>query len=276
MRIGVVAVVMLVSGTARGDELADPTRAPGFVTMLRQDANSRVGADLTYFVFDNDTDATLLRFDIHGQYVDPVSGAGFYAQVPIAYLTGAGSSVSGSGESETAVGGIELGGIYIPKLSTPGLGLVLRAGLTLPNAPDDDSGLIGLIATFMRPIDVYAQFPKASTLRLGVSPIIRSGQFFARADLGLDVNVYVDEGDTVDPGLVVDVGVGIDLGSAAIMGEITTLAVTGDGGDSLTSAAISARGTGSVQPYGALLIPVDDDVSDVFDLGLLFGVEGRL
>ena len=46
MRHGVVALVMLVSGTARGDELADPTRAPGFVTMLRQDANSRVGADL--------------------------------------------------------------------------------------------------------------------------------------------------------------------------------------------------------------------------------------
>jgi hypothetical protein len=276
MRTGVLALVLLASGAARGDELNEPTRAPGFVTMLRQDANSRVGADLTYFIFDNESDATLLRFDIHGQYVDPVSGAGFYAQVPIAYLTGAGNSVSGSGDSETAVGGIELGGIYIPKLSTPGLGLVLRAGLTLPNAPDDDAGLVGLFATFMRPIDVYAQFPKSSTLRLGVSPIIRSGQLFARADLGLDINVYTDQGDTLDPGLVVDVGVGVDLGGAAIMGEITTLAVTGDDGDSLTSAALSVRGTGSVQPYGALLIPVDDDVSDVYDLGLLFGVEGRL
>jgi hypothetical protein len=31
-----------------------------------------------------------------------------------------------------------------------------------------------------------------------------------------------------------------------------------------------------VQPYAALLIPVDDDVSDIFDLGLLAGLEARL
>lgn len=269
VRTSVVVLVLVASGAAHGDELNEPTRAPGFVTMLRQDANSRAGADLTYFVLDSDSDTTLLRFDLHGHYVDPASGAGVYAQVPIAYATG-------GGDSETALGGVELGGIYIPKLSSQDIGVVLRAGLTLPTASEDDAGLIGLIATFMRPIDVYGQFPKSSTLRLGVSPIIRSGQFFARADLGLDINVYVDEGDTLDPALVVDVGAGIDLGGAAITGEITTLAITGDDGESLTSAALSVRGTGRVQPYGALLIPVDDDVSDTFDLGLLAGIEGRL
>lgn len=269
MRTAAVAFLLVVSGQAYGDELTEPARAPGFATLLRQDANSRAGADMTYFVFDGDSDTTLLRFDLHGHYVDPVSGAGVYAQVPITFA-------SGDGDSETVLGGVELGGIYIPKLSSPNIGLVLRGGITLPTAPDDLTSLIGYLATFMRPVDIYAQLPKSSTLRLAASPILRSGQFFARADFGIDINIYMDEGDTVDPGLVIDVGAGIDLGGAAITGELTTISVTGDDGDSLTSAAVSARGTGTVQPYGALLIPIDDDVSDAFDLGLLVGVEGRM
>ena len=109
--------------------------------------------------------------------------------------------------------------------------------------------------------------------------MIRSGNFFARLDAGLDINVYTDGGDGPDPGILINLGAGVDLGSAAIMAELTTIKITGDGGGdfSITGAALSVRGhAGAVQPYGALLIPLDSDVQEVFDAGLLAGIEGRL
>ena len=238
--------------------------------MLRQDANSRLGGDITYFVLDGSADATVLRFDLHGHYVDPASGAGVYAQVPVTWF-------SENDNTETVLGGVEVGGIYIPKFNTPGFGMVLRGGITLPTVSDDDTALAGLVATYLRPIDLYAQIPKSSTLRLGASPMFRSGKFFARIDAGLDVNVYIDGSDTVDPGIVLDLGAGFDFGNAAIMGELSTLAITGDNGESISSFALSVRGNaGAVQPYGALIIPMDSDVKQTFDAGLLAGIEGRL
>jgi hypothetical protein len=167
----------------------------------------------------------------------------------------------------------------MPKLSSPGVGVVLRGGLTLPTVDDDDDGaLVGFLASYLRPTDLYAQLPRAMSLRLSASPMIRSGQFFARLDAGLDINVYHDgPGDNADPAILINVGAGFDLGNAAIMGEITTLAVTGDGGDSLTAAALSARfDAGSVTPYVSLLIPVDDDISEFFDAGLVLGLDAKM
>ncbi|HEY5947032.1 MAG TPA: hypothetical protein VIV40_16120 [Kofleriaceae bacterium] len=270
MRTWVIVATLTCASSVYADELTeDPARSPGFVDILRQDANSRAGGELTYFFIDGG-DATLWRVDLHGHYVDPNSGFGGYAQIPITH-------VDDNNNSDTVLGGLEVGGLYIPKLSTPNVGLVLRAGLALPTVDNDDSALIGFLSSYMRPTDLYSQLPRAASLLLSASPMIRSGNFFARIDLGLDLNVYVDQGDTVDPGLLVNVGAGFDAGTAAIMGELSTLVVTGDNGDSLTSAALSVRfDAGSVQPYLALLLPVDNDVSDIFDAAIVVGIEGRL
>jgi hypothetical protein len=272
MRIFSAMVVMTAVGSAHAQELAAPdaAHAPGFVTLLRQDATSRIGGDLTYHVLDNGNDVTLLRLDLHAHYVNPTSGFGGYAQLPVTFAFG-------NGDSETGLGGAELGGIFIPKLSSPDIAVVLRAGLALPTVSDDDGGFINLLATYLRPTDLYAQLPQAATLRLSASPMFRSGNFFARIDAGLDYNVFIDQGDRVDPAFLLNLGAGVDLGSVALMGELSTLVTTADNSDSLTSAALSLRGhSGPVQPYAALLIPVDDDVSKVFDLGLLAGLESRL
>jgi hypothetical protein len=269
MRALAAVMMLVVTGNAAADDLAPtPAEAPGFVTMLRQDAVSRAGADLTYFVLDGG-DATLLRLDMHGHYVHAASGAGVYAQLPIAFL-------SDSGESETVLGGAEVGGIYIPQLASDQVGLVLRGGVTLPTVDDSDTALVGLYASFLRPTDIIGQIPQSSWLRLSASPIIRSGQYFARMDAGVDINIYNDDGDNIDPVLLLNFGAGADLGSAAIMVELTTIIVTEETDESITSAAVSVRGTGSVQPYAALLLPIDNDVNSLFDLGILAGVEGRL
>src|SRR6185503_8822706 len=170
------------------------------------------------------------------------------------------------------------GMVYIPKLSSPGVGLVLRGGLTLPTGSDDnDDALVNLITTFLRPTDLWVQLPRSSSLRLAVSPVFRSGTFFGRIDAGVDLNVYRDTGDKIDPAVLLNFGAGVDLGTVALMGEISISAVTGDNGESVSSGALSIRGTaGGVQPYGAVLIPIDDDVKGIFDLGLLLGLEARL
>ena len=270
MRTSVVAVCVLAASSAYADELVqDPAASPGFTILLRQDAVSRAGGELTYFFIDGRDDMVMLRFDLHGHYVDPSSGLGGYAQVPISFLS--------DNTSETVLGGGEVGGIYIPKLASQEIGLVLRAGITLPTVSDEDNALIGLVASYLRPSDVFSQVPRSSTLRFSASPTLRSGTFFARLDAGLDINVYADGRDTIDPAIVLNAGAGVDLGTVAIMGEISTFALLGDEDFSLASAAVSVRShAGPVQPYGALLIPIDKDASEPFHVGVLAGVEARL
>ena len=270
MRVLTALTVIAMARGAHADDTIEPTRAPGFVTLLRQDLNSRVGGDMTYLRINGDASGMLLRFDLHGHYVDPVSGLGAYGQLPITWI-------SPDSNGRTALGGIEVGGIYVPKLSAPDLGVVFRAGITLPTVTDENAGYTALLATLLRPSDVMTMMYRSSTLRLAASPMLRSGQFFARGDFGLDINVYNDGEGTENPALIVGGGAGADLGGVAIMGEISMLAITGDGGDTVSSAALSVRGSaGSVQPYGALLIPVDNDVRRVFHPSFLLGVEGRL
>lgn len=275
MRILSVVVVAAAS-PAFAEELAadraqvEPTHSPGFVTTLRQDGVSRAGADLTYLSLEESGNTTLLRLDLHGHYVEPASGIGGYAQIPLLL-------VNGPDDSETVLGGVELGMIYIPKLATPGFAVVLRGGVTLPTVEDDTFAFAGLVATYLRPTDLYAQIPRSSTLRLAASPMFRSGPMFVRLDVGADINVYNDGGDTVDPGVLLNVGVGLDLGTMAVMTELTTIAVTGDSQDAISAAAISTRFRAwVVQPYAALLFPVDDDAGDAFDGGLLVGLEGPM
>lgn len=114
--------------------------------------------------------------------------------------------------------------------------------------------------------------------------MFRSGNVFGRIDVGFDLNLDVqDSDDTADPVLHVNAGVGIDLGTAAIMGELSNVYVfSDDEGDSLGDKtinvfAVSARFVaGNAMPYVSLLVPLDDDSSEVIDLAVTLGVEARL
>ncbi len=271
MRVNLKALglLMLASGTAA---------AGPFVNIDRQDDTSRAGGELTYLVVDDDgilnDDITLLRFDAHGQYIDPASGAGGYLTVPIGYG-------SGNGESETALGDIEVGGIYNIKTATD-VSIVLHGGLLLPTASDEnDSAAIGALSSYLRAHDFYQFIPKGTTLRLAASPMIKSGKVFARLDVGVDLNIDSADDDNADPGIHFNAGVGFWAGeTVALTGELSTMTISDDNegdDDSIANLAFGARFfAGSVAPYLGLIFPLDDDVSDFIDFGITVGLDAAL
>ena len=262
-----LAVVMVVAWPAAA--LAD--NPEHFVSLDRQDFESRAGVDISYInPPSGGGGTTALSFDPHAQYLGP-SGLGAYVNAPIAY-------VSGGGNSATSLADIDVGGIYTPRLATPGFGLVLHAGITLPtqsNAIDkNEASLIGLTP---RLTDFYLVVPGGFSLRIGASPIWRSGQMFARLDLGLDSNLGASNGTKVDNAEHVNFGAGVDFGQAALMGEITNLHVDGNNSVWVDEGGLSARFiAGTVQLYAAVMFSLDKDAGQLFDQTFTGGLEGRL
>lgn len=259
----------------------DPARSPGFVQIDRYDATSVAGGDLTYVSLADDgvaEDVTVLRFQLGGRYLDQASRFGGYANLPITYA-------SGNDESLTGIGNLEVGGLMLPRLGDGSTAVVLRAGLTLPTGSDGEETFANLFGVFGRPQDLYLALPKATSVRLGVSPMFRRGNLFGRIDIGFDLNLDIqDAEDTADPLLRLNAGIGVDLGTAAIMGELSNLYVFSDddaddslGDKMLNVFALSTRFVaGNAMPYVSLLIPLDDDSTDAIDLALTLGVEARL
>lgn len=266
-----LVVALVTPAAAQGVDEPLPSAAPGFSLIERFDRISRAGGDFTYyFLGGNSSDASIVRLDVHAHYVKADTGWGGYLQLPVVIVTG--------DSSEAGIGNVELGGIYLPKLSTSGVELVLHAGLTLPTADDGVDALAVLVAGRLRPTDLYATLPRSSTLRLGVSPLFRTGKVFARLDLGMDLNLYATADNEHAPAFHLNLGGGAIIGAGvAIMAELSMLTISGDNGDSFAVAAVSVRGDmPGVQPYAALLLPLEDDVSDFIDLGLMAGLEAKL
>jgi hypothetical protein len=272
MRVAIaLGLVLIGSSTALAQDAApDASHSPGFVTIERFDSVSRAGLDVSYVNVNTSQDVTLLASNLHGQYITP-SGAGGYLQLPVSYATGSGI---GTTDSVTALGDLELGGIYVTPIGRHKL--ALHAGLTLPTASDDldkyATSIIGLIGS--RLTDFYDALPKGTSIRLGASPLIRSGQLFARIDFGIDANLDNSGSSSFDSFLHFNGGLGFDLGTAAIMGEITNLYSTSNNGGWLNTVALSARfKAGDISPYAALIIPLDDDTQQFVDLSFTGGLE---
>src|SRR5262249_46921959 len=106
------------------------------------------------------------------------------------------------------------------------------------------------------------------------------GPVFARIDLGLDWNVDAKNA-TIGKALHFDLGLGVDLGPASVMleSENATLFSDRPSTDSVTldALAISARlNARSVSPYVAWVIPLDQDLKDLFSFMLTAGAEFRM
>jgi hypothetical protein len=263
----VVAAVLMVPVIAA----ADPEH---FVTIDRQDDSSRVGAELSYQFLPKGSDGTAMRFDVHGQFVDPMSGLGGYVSVPFGY-------VSGGGQSDEALGDIEAGAIFAVRTANPNSKIILHGGLTLPTEKSSAiSQEVGLVTFASRLSDFYQIIPEGTSLRLGVSPMTRSGQLFVRADFGVDLNLSDSQSQTAATLLRFQFGAGLDLGQAALMVESTNVYATGKNGASggwINTAALSARlDAGTVYPYGALVLALDDDAKGVMDAALTVGLEGKI
>ncbi len=272
-----LVMIALAAGTVAAQPMAG---SPTFATMDRQDGESKVGAAVGWTFFDDDafgadSDVSAARFDIYGHYVAP-SGLGGYGQIAL-------SSVFTDEDDESGVGNVEGGMVYV--IRTGMHDIVLRGGITLPTADDDEGFFANFFASWPRLTDLALAAPETFWLRLSASPILRAGQFVFRIDGGIDFAVSSD-GEEPDPLGRLNLGGGIDTGGFALLGELVTWTSLGDDDDDVLddgededfihTAAISARfRAGALEPGIALGFPLDEDIREGIEFFLIAGLQGR-
>jgi hypothetical protein len=245
---------------------------------------STFGLDIGYVVFDEpapmppipETNLNAIGITVAGHYVDQRSGFGGYLAVPLSYLDI--DLPLFDPDSELSIGNIEAGGMFA-RWFGPNTALVIHGGIAFPTADDDGAGLVQAIASSPRYGDLVQRVPNSTWLRLGASPMGRSGQLFWRADVGLDLVISDDNnGGAISPVLRLNVGGGIDLGAAKLLAELVTNIVDNNAGDdSASTLSLGARfGAGTLYPGVALVLPLGfDDQYDV-DFAIALSLAGRI
>jgi hypothetical protein len=254
----VFGLLTLAPGLARGEQ------APGFALLDRTDDQTKIATSLAFTSFDA-SGASGQRFDLHGQYVHPQLGWGGYGVLSW-------GRISTNFGSESGLGNLEVGGLYAIPGEVP---VILRGGIALDTASDEDA-FIALLTGVHRLTDAGTQLPDTTSLRLSVSPTLRQGQGYFRADAGLDLPLGHD---FVDMFLRFNVAGGIDLGGVALQAELVNIIEISDGdNDTVHVLGLGARYLGHpvVQPSLTLAIPLDSDVSDVIDFVLVIGVDFKI
>ena len=262
--------------------------APGFTVIDRIDGRSVLGIEASYLAphmpeGSTQSAPTVLRFAAHFRYIDPASGVGGYAQIPFVY---AGPGDGAFSPTITDVGSLEIGAVYAPKLSAPGVDIVLHAGLALPTGEPGTESLVGTAASVAALPELYDALPRALTGKLGVSVLLHQAPLFARFDLGLDANFSNDaDGSgtrhlTVPQGYHFHAGVGLDFGAAAVMLEsenFTFGAENNQDGETLSELALGVRIAGrAASPYVTAVLPIEDNTSNTIDVAITAGVDFKL
>jgi hypothetical protein len=241
--------------------LAAPAAAqePSFATLEHATDHSRFHASVGPTRFD-DSDYFIMRVDVGAQYVSP-QGFGVYGFVPVTHADGDDPG------SLTELADVELGGLYVLPLA-PTTDVILQGGVALPTAPDSNDALINLFGGLPRVTDLAGGVGNVTWLALGASPMHRRGDLFLRADVGVDVPIADDEYTDPDPVVHLNVAAGVDLGAVAIAGELVNLrGMDSRDGEWLSTAALSVSArSGGVRPFGAVVLPVDPELADDFDM----------
>lgn len=252
-----LSAALLAPGLAVADTAFDP------LSMDRHTPTSTVGVDFGYEQWDEPPGydhITVFGITVGGHYMTP-GGFGGYLAVPLSYIDyDYGIGPIRFNDSELALGNIEAGFQYA-KWLRPDTAMVFHAGLALPTADDDGAGLFQAYASVPRYGDLVQRWPNSTWLRLGLSPMGRSGKVFWRADLGLDLAIDDENGTNagdIAPVFRVNVGGGVDLGSAQLLGELVTDIIDSNGGDdSASTLTLGARFvSGNLRPGVGLLFPL--------------------
>lgn len=261
MRSFVILALLALAHPAAADR---PPPTSDFTSLDRTDGASRAGAEITHMNLEGGG-GELFRLEAYGQYVDPRYGVGAYASLPAAFATG----IKGD-ETSFELASIELGGIYAVGFGRPGSGIVVRAGIALPTAPNEAD--YASYATLGRAEVAGNAFSRGVLGRLGVSPIVRAGNVFARADLGVDVHsdedlVFVRYGG----------GIGVQTGPLAISAEVAGSAyVSGADIEPYTAGTLAFRYTESrVHPYLAIGTPLASEDRGLFSTFVTLGADAR-
>jgi hypothetical protein len=257
-------VMLALLGLAR-PALADrPPPTSDFTSLDRVDGASRAGAELTHMNLEGGG-GELFRLEAYGQYVDPRYGVGGYASVPMALGTG----ILG-GETGFELASIELGALYSHGFGRPGSGIVVRAGIAAPTAPDEAD--YAPYAALGRAETAGNAFSSGVMGRLGISPIVRAGIVFARADFGVDV--HSEDSDVM---VRYGAGIGVQPGPLAISVEAAGSLFVGDGHfEPYSAGTLAFRYVQSrVHPYLAIGTPLASDDRALFSTFLTVGADAR-
>ena len=215
------------------------------------------------------TKLSVISINLAGHFVGP-AGLGGYLAIPLTNVD-VDFPLLGN-DSELAFGNLEIGGLWAKNFGPTDL--VLHGGVALPTADDDGVGAYQALGAIPRFGDFVQRVPDTSWLRLGASPMGRGGQFFWRADVGLDLALDDDTTAEISPVFHLSVGGGFDLGAAQLLLELVnvfTSPADDNADNSASTLTLGARfDAGSVKPGVGLLLPLaNDDLTDDLDMALV-------
>jgi hypothetical protein len=241
--------------------------------MRRQAPLTTFSVEFGYEVWDEpaNTDIDVYTLNLAGHYVSR-GGFGGYFILPITFLD---LQLGVFEDSDTAIGNIELGFLYNKWFRQTAL--VFNAGIGLGTAQDDGASAYQFFGSFTRLTDVALHTIDSTWLRIGLSPMGRSGKLLWRADVGIDLALDEPETNEISPILHINIGGGIDLGSAQLVAELVNV-VTDDeaNDDSGSTVTLGARfSSGNLRPGIGLLLPIDFDNVDL-EMALLASLAVRV
>jgi hypothetical protein len=249
MKIRALWLVALFPSIAAADERG------AFVSLDRQGTGSAVGVDVAaHFVTEDAGPDVAMRETVFARYVHE-SGLGGYGQLSLAH-------VFGGGDSDSAVGGAEVGALYA--LRAGGSDVILRLGVGLPTASSSFAGVVANnLASVSRLHDVALITPDTTWLRPGVAVRLGGPRLFAQLDAGVDIPVASADDLEAEALFHVNAGVGTRRGPLALTAEVASYAFESDEFHALHSATASVRwARPDIQPFLAytLTFSFEDDV----------------
>jgi hypothetical protein len=245
--------------------------APTLASMDRVGDDSRLGLDAAYTRFAEDDllgELSTLRFDLYGRYVHP-SGGGVAASLPF-------TAAWADEDSEYQIGNASVFALY--NVGPGPVRVFTRAGIVLPTADDEDGGS-NLLGGLGRLGDFSTGLPETTSLVFAISPQIKGGRFFTRADLGVDFVVDEPEGqDDFGPLVHISAAAGVDTGPVDVSAEIVNEFNLGeDEDDALHNLGFTASYTGGqVRPHVGFVVPFGSDITELVDFVVLAGVSGAI
>lgn len=234
--------------------LAAPAAAePLPVTLDRVGRGTHVGAQASVQLYPDFDDTYGVRLELFGQHAVPLTNGGAvggYGHIAFAHIFAPATS-------PTAVGSLEVGGLYVARLQE-GMDLAGHLGLSLPTASDgDDEVLANIITSLERNHDLVDVFPEGVTLNVGGTLRARLGASgFVQADLALDAPISDAGRQDRDAFFHLNVGGGYWLGPTALLAEVAATFVAGH---KIASVAVGARFAAPGHPHVAYVMALAGD-----------------
>jgi hypothetical protein len=211
---------------------------------------------------ESDNAPTVFALKLHGQYVAP-QGVGGYLSLPVAYVSGEGDS-----DSESYVGNLELGGLYIFRGAN--VDAYARVGAAL-DVGSDALGSFVVSAVSITPYlaDAITSGFGTNWLRAGGGARFTSGALVLGGSMGVDVPIGDSELGEIDNLFNISASVGLaQPGFGVAVGITVVEALSDEDNDNIKT--LQATGDIEVSPqmrlYGALGANFDND-SEGFSLG---------